>query len=798
MAVDDNITVEKPIPPYALEGILLQNTYQMEELIGEGGMAWVYRALHTHLHAPVAVKVLRQERTKKTQHQERFLREAQIQYSLEHPNIVRVLEFLQDRGAVGFVQEWCDGGDLHVYLQSPTRMPLLDEVQSLFLPIVNAVHYAHEQGIIHRDLKPQNILLRRQGDRLIPKVNDFGLAKHTEFDSLTHTGAVMGTFHYMPPEQFEETKRVDARADVYSLGVILYQMTTGRLPYNSPMPGLMLQVLRGSYPAPKEAPQELHGVIETCLQSNPDERYASAQAMQIAIQEALGLPSYSGSSMDGLFAPKTEDSLRKQSGEPYNHRKAWLSNTAEVADTGSTPDNVSPPSLRARNMASDPNATKVSEELAARPPDGLLKRGGPLQLEALVAEPSQEKAKVTSRRRGMFSETLPAGQPAFDSADIFSPPRPMLRWLGGGVVAVVFVLGLLSVQQGWWERPLPKPDAGPGRPASLITRTLPEKAPSALNPSTRPTTPPVRKDPMPPRAKPSARTSWLPKEDTKSVLPAPPRTGKELLVLMGSMPSPKSSKHAQVLQTAKLLLQQKKYIKAQLLLDDACGKEHPSACYLLGFFYEQGLGGFKDVDRAKRLWSQACGWGSAASCLAQARQHFADPSPRAPLVGRSYVKHACKLRDGRACTWLGVLLQKATTKQRLTSMVTIFRLFRKGCRLRDKKGCWLAGLMSVLGPSLLRSKKNAKVYWTKGCRLASSRSCNQLAVLRVREPSFQAKGCTNVNKLIQRSCKLGATSWCKVTCMSLLSKYRLDLAKNKAKGDSKAEQLFFQQIKPRK
>ncbi len=798
MAVDDNITVEKPIPPYALEGILLQNTYQMEELIGEGGMAWVYRALHTHLHAPVAVKVLRQERTKKPQHQERFLREAQIQYSLEHPNIVRVLEFLQDRGAVGFVQEWCDGGDLHVYLQSSPRMPVLDEVQSLFLPVVNAVHYAHEQGIIHRDLKPQNILLRRHGDRLIPKVNDFGLAKHTEFDSLTHTGAVMGTFHYMPPEQFEETKRVDARADVYSLGVILYQMTTGRLPYNSPMPGLMLQVLRGSYPAPKEAPQELHAVIETCLQSNPEKRYASAQAMQIAIQEALGLPSYSGSSMDGLFAPQTEDSLRKQSGQPYNHPKAWLSNTNDVVGKESTADIQDKPNLKVRNVSSDPNATKVSEELASRPHDGLLKPGVPLQLGDLVAEPSQEKAKAATRPKGMFSETLPAGQPALDSAEISNPSNSIVPWLGWGVVAVVLVLGLLSIQQDWWERPLPKPDAGAGRPASLVTRTSPEKFPGALNPSKRRTTPPVRKGRMPPRARPFARTSWLPNEDAKSVLPAPPRTGKELLVLMGSMPFPTSPKHTQVLQNAKLLLQQKKYVKAQLLLDDACGKDHPTACYLLGFFYERGLGGFKDVDRAKRLWGQACGWGSAASCLAQARQYFADPSPRAPLVGRSYVKHACKLGNGQACTWLGVLLQKATTKKRLTSMVTIFRLFRKGCRLRDKKGCWLAGLMSVLGPSLLRSKKNAKVYWTKGCRLSSAKSCYQLAVLKVRSPSFHSQGCPKVDRWIQRSCNLGATSWCNVTCLSLLSKHRPDLAKTKEKGDSKAEQLFFQQIKPRK
>lgn len=276
------------LDPARLEGHILQNTYKVEELVGEGGMALVYLATHTVLDGPVAVKVLRSEYYRREEHRERFLREARSQFHINHPNVVRVFDFLQDRGVVGFAQEWCNNGDLKRWLDKRKKPCSNKELTSLFVPLLDGLEEAHQQGMIHRDIKPHNILLQRKGSELSLKLNDFGLVKVLEADDMTRSGVMMGTLHYMSPEQFEEAKHVDHRSDIYSLGVLLYQLSTLRLPFSGKMPHLALKIMNQEPAPPTEASESLQKVLLRCLKKKPSARFSSIAEFRSALLEALG------------------------------------------------------------------------------------------------------------------------------------------------------------------------------------------------------------------------------------------------------------------------------------------------------------------------------------------------------------------------------------------------------------------------------------------------------------------------------------------------------------------------------
>ncbi|MBT3220594.1 MAG: serine/threonine-protein kinase, partial [Proteobacteria bacterium] len=200
-------------------------SYLIEEEIGQGGMATVFRAQHQQLHTLHALKVLTvsNERLK-----ERLLREGRTQAALRHPHIVSVTDAVEKDGTVALIMDWVDGPSLAQLLaQNP---PTISQVDILARQIIHGMAAAHEYGVIHRDLKPDNILLELGKGSLIAKVADFGLVKFIENDGqpFTHTGANMGTPAYMAPEQFQDAKNVDERADIFSLGAVLYEMVCGR------------------------------------------------------------------------------------------------------------------------------------------------------------------------------------------------------------------------------------------------------------------------------------------------------------------------------------------------------------------------------------------------------------------------------------------------------------------------------------------------------------------------------------------------------------------------------------------
>lgn len=251
-------------------------------------MAFVYRATHQILDTEVALKVMRREYARRESYRKRFLREARTQYRLQHPHIVRVMEFVQDRGLVGCIQEWCNGGPVNPSTYSNETGFPIQELRTNFLPLLDALEQVHQQGFVHRDLKPQNILVQRNDGKTFWKLNDFGLLKDPQAEAQTQTGMIMGTFHYISPEQFEESKHVDKRTDIYSMGVVLYQLLLGRVPFTAKMPKLAVQIMEQSVSFPPSFPQALREVLEKALAKSPQDRYETCVLFKQALQDALG------------------------------------------------------------------------------------------------------------------------------------------------------------------------------------------------------------------------------------------------------------------------------------------------------------------------------------------------------------------------------------------------------------------------------------------------------------------------------------------------------------------------------
>ena len=219
-----------------LIGRLLGGRYRLAERLGQGGMGTVYRALHTLMDKPVAVKILRAELSSDAEAVARFHREARSASRLDHDHCIRVTDFGQaDDGQLYLVMELLDGESLGVVTRRGAVPP--SRAAAIGVAIAEALGHAHEQGIIHRDLKPDNVFLaRRARGRELVKVLDFGLAKLASDSalgpSITRDGTVFGTPEYMAPEQAEGEK-LDGRTDVYALGVILYQLLCGAVPFKA-------------------------------------------------------------------------------------------------------------------------------------------------------------------------------------------------------------------------------------------------------------------------------------------------------------------------------------------------------------------------------------------------------------------------------------------------------------------------------------------------------------------------------------------------------------------------------------
>ncbi|GAB4487105.1 MAG: hypothetical protein OHK0031_11210 [Anaerolineales bacterium] len=265
--------------------------YQILEALGRGGMAQVYKAYHAKLDRYVAIKVLRSDLVEQDEFLARFKREARAVSSLRHPAIVQVFDFDVQDDLHYMVMELLEGDTLRArlneYRLKNERMPL-PEILRIISDVLRGLAYAHGEGVIHRDIKPANIMLTRRGQAVL---TDFGIAQIIGSTQYTVTGALMGTLHYMAPEQGLKND-CDQRSDIYSLGIVLYEMLSGFPPFDGDTPLAILlshlnQALPDLHQADPNLPPALEAIVSKALQKEPEKRYQSAEEMLAAFTPLL-------------------------------------------------------------------------------------------------------------------------------------------------------------------------------------------------------------------------------------------------------------------------------------------------------------------------------------------------------------------------------------------------------------------------------------------------------------------------------------------------------------------------------
>jgi serine/threonine-protein kinase len=269
-------------------GDLIADRYELEELVGSGGMSSVFRACDVQLDRRVAIKILHEHYAEDPEYLERFRREAQLVARLSHPNIVTVIDRGQDHGRQYIVFEHVEGENLKELVLRTGRLPIRRALE-LALAVADGLAFAHDQGLVHRDVKPQNVLLSREGD---VKVTDFGIARSLDVEhGVTQTGTVLGTGEYLAPEQ-ASGRPVSPATDVYSLGVVLWELLAGDVPFagenfvavalrhvNEPPPSLLER-------RPDVSPR-LAAAVERALAKDPARRFPSMAALARELRACL-------------------------------------------------------------------------------------------------------------------------------------------------------------------------------------------------------------------------------------------------------------------------------------------------------------------------------------------------------------------------------------------------------------------------------------------------------------------------------------------------------------------------------
>jgi serine/threonine-protein kinase len=268
-------------------GEKIAGRYEVEELVGHGGMSSVYKAHDTLLERNVALKILHEQYNADEEFVERFKREARSVAQLQHPNIVTVIDRGEEEGRQYIVFEYIDGENLKELVVRKGRLDV-HEALEIALEVARGLAFAHEQGLVHRDVKPQNVLLNGDGRA---KVTDFGIARSIDVDGMTSTGTVLGTSNYIAPEQ-ASGQRVDAHTDVYALGAVLFEMLAGEVPFpgesfvavamkhvNEPAPNLL--------EARNDVPLRVAAAVDRALEKDPEQRFPTMDAFAAELDACL-------------------------------------------------------------------------------------------------------------------------------------------------------------------------------------------------------------------------------------------------------------------------------------------------------------------------------------------------------------------------------------------------------------------------------------------------------------------------------------------------------------------------------
>lgn len=335
-----------------MKGQKINDRYQIIKTIGEGGMANVYLAYDTILDRNVAVKVLRGDLATDEKFVRRFQREALSASSLSHPNIVEVYDVGEDNGSYYIVMEYIEGKHLKQLLKKRGSLTLT-EVVDIMLQVTDGMGAAHDSYIIHRDIKPQNIMILENG---LIKITDFGIAMALNSTQLTQTNSVMGSVHYLPPEQ-ASGKGATIQSDVYSMGILMYELLTGSLPFRGDNAvEIALKHIKNPFPSVREKlpniPQSIENIILKATAKNVKNRYADANEMHEDLKTALSDERINEPKIEFEYAedgeevtpkrkmeePKKIDEIEDK--EPVKQEKTILDDTVEIKTKKITEDDM--------------------------------------------------------------------------------------------------------------------------------------------------------------------------------------------------------------------------------------------------------------------------------------------------------------------------------------------------------------------------------------------------------------------------------------------------------------------------
>jgi serine/threonine protein kinase len=323
-------------------GSVVNGKYRLSRLLGDGGMGSVYEAQHAVLGTRVAIKVLHPDLARRGGLVERFLQEARVAAQIRNPHVVQVTDV--DRTSDGqayIVMELLEGEALSSVLERQPKLPIMTACDYM-LQVLSALDAAHALGVIHRDLKPENVFLTFAAGKPVMKLIDFGIAKARRLDqeqkSLTVAGVVMGTAEYMAPEQARSADKVDARADLYAAGVILYEMIAGCRPVSGDDARVIaLKVEQGDVVplvrAAPEVPRDIAGLVHRAMAARPELRFASATEMRLALEKAR---------RQGTAAPGGDDRRGATAAQPA----AWEKHST----LGMQPGPAHPPNAREQQV----------------------------------------------------------------------------------------------------------------------------------------------------------------------------------------------------------------------------------------------------------------------------------------------------------------------------------------------------------------------------------------------------------------------------------------------------------------
>ncbi len=287
------------------KGMFLADRYEILEQIGNGGMSDVYKAKCHKLNRYVAIKVLKPEFSQDTSFVSKFRVEAQSAAGLSHPNVVNVYDVGEENGIHYIVMELVEGITLKKYIEKRGKLPYKEAV-SIAIQVANGMEAAHKHHIVHRDIKPQNIIISKEGK---VKVTDFGIAKAAT-SSTINSSAAMGSVHYMSPEQARGGYS-DERSDIYSFGITLYEMLTGKVPFDGDTTvAVAVQHIQDAIPAPSEiaedVPLSVDKIVLKCTQKKTERRYQTVSDLIADLKKSLVMPEEDFVKIAPMYAQQTE------------------------------------------------------------------------------------------------------------------------------------------------------------------------------------------------------------------------------------------------------------------------------------------------------------------------------------------------------------------------------------------------------------------------------------------------------------------------------------------------------------